>query len=302
MEPYPIVLPVLDTAENHTIESLVSARLGADAADVLVHGGVWLHGRRVDDTTQPAPSGATLHVHRPPDGCYTAPVIGSTDIWYEDKWLLVLNKQAGWYTTPTPWDKYGNIRVALTSYLQTRDGVTPSLHLAHQLDRDTSGILLCSTCPDVNAPLQEAFATGQIEKKYLALCSGEPAEDVIDIRTGHGRRLGGWCTYPLDEIGRMLPNGKPVRFAHTTIYVVQRVGDASLVEAVLHTGRTHQIRLHLASLGHPIVGDTRYGGPALFRTRPVPCHMLHATWMRLIHPVTGKVVTFDIPLPPSFLR
>lgn len=302
MEPYPIVLPISDTNENQTIESLVYARLGADAADVLAHGGVWVHGRRVDDVTQRAPLGATLFLHRPPDGCYTAPVIGSTDIWYEDKWLLVLNKQAGWYTTPTPWDRYGNIRVALTSYLYRRDGVMPGLHLAHQLDRDTSGILLCSMCPQVNAPLQEAFATGQIEKKYFALCSGEPAEDVIDVRTGHGRRLGGWCTYPLEEIGRMLPNGKPVRLAHTMIHVVQRMGDVSLVEAVLYTGRTHQIRLHLALLGHPIVGDTRYGGPVFFRSKPVLCHMLHAAWMRLVHPVTGDVVTLDVPLPLSFPR
>lgn len=97
--------------------------------------------------------------------------ITQQDILYEDRWLLALNKHAGWYTTPTVGDTENNIRVALTRFLQQRTDGEITLHLAHQLDRDTSGILLCSLNREVNAPLQEAFTSGSIEKTYIGgLC------------------------------------------------------------------------------------------------------------------------------------
>jgi 23S rRNA pseudouridine1911/1915/1917 synthase len=225
-------------------------------------------------------------------------VITQDDVLYEDAWLLALYKQPGWYTTPTLDDVVGNnIRAGLTRFLQARDGDHITLHLAHQLDRDTSGILLCSLNREVNAPLQVAFASGTIEKTYHGVCEGEPLLDRFELITGHGRKLGGWTTYDLEQVGVILPNGKPIRRAHTSFVVERRMGDAAVVRAMLHTGRTHQIRLHLAAVGHPLVGDTRYGTGAIFRGQAVPFHMLHAGFMRLVHPVTKVVLELTAPLP-----
>jgi len=223
--------------------------------------------------------------------------ITQQDILYEDRWLLALNKHAGWYTTPTVGDTENNIRVALTHFLQQRTEGAVTLHLAHQLDRDTSGILLCSLHREVNAPLQEAFTSGSIEKTYIGVCAGAPSEDVFALQTGHGRKRGGWCVYPLEQVGRILPNNKPVRYAHTSFAVEQRGGDAAIVRATPHTGRTHQIRLHLAELGHPLLGDERYGGPMMFRGQPVPFHLLHAARLRLTHPVLGDILSLEAPFP-----
>jgi 23S rRNA pseudouridine1911/1915/1917 synthase len=224
--------------------------------------------------------------------------IAPHDIWYEDAWLLVLNKRAGWYTGATPWDTQGNALAALTRFLTCRDGVVPTLHLAHQLDRGTSGLLLCSRHPTANAPLQAAFASGAVEKRYLCLCMGAPDGDTFELRTGHGRSRGGrWRLYGLEEVGQKLPGGSRIKLAHTSLTVRQRIGDAALLDALLHTGRTHQVRLHAASLGHPLIGDTRYGGGATFRGQPIDWPLLHAASLRLRHPLSGELLVLDAPLP-----
>ena len=137
------------------------------------------------------------------------------------------------------------------------------VHLAHRLDRDTSGVLLLSTDPAANPGLQRAFTEGLVRKQYLCACVGEPPEDEFSVTTGHGRaRQGLWHVYPAEEIGRELPGGARVKSMVTRFAVERRLGGAALVRAFPITGRTHQIRLHMAHLGHPLLGDTRYGGPA----------------------------------------
>ncbi len=275
----------------------------AVVALVLAHGGVWVDGQRVVDTTFTVPVGAQVRLHRPPDGRYATTHIGQGDVVYEDAWLLVLNKQAGWYTSATPWDVQGNVISALTDFFQARDGSVPPLRLAHQLDRDTSGILLCTKNPQANAPLQAAFANQQVEKSYQCLCIGEPVEDMFELRTGHGRMRGGrWCLYNLEQVGMLLPNGQRVRFAHTAFALEQRLGDAALLCARLYTGRTHQIRLHLAVVEHPLIGDTRYGGSAVFRGDTVQWHLLHAAQVCLPHPVTGEAMQFVAEMPGHMAR
>lgn len=270
---------------------------------VLAHGGVWVNGQRVVDAMLPLPAGAQVRLHCPPDGQYATIHIGQGDVVYEDAWLLVLNKRAGWYTSATPWDVQGNVLTALTDFLQARDGSVPLLRVAHQLDRDTSGILLCTKDPQANAPLQAAFANQQVAKSYLCLCIGEPPEDVFELRTGHGRMRGGrWCLYDLEQVGMLLPNGQRVRFAHTAFVLERRLGDAALLHAHLYTGRTHQIRLHVASVGYPLVGDTRYGGPSVFRGDAVRWHLLHAAQVCIPHPVTGTDMRFVADLPGHMAR
>lgn len=294
----PITIALSADEGGQPLAHLVRSLVGSDSADALwAHGGVWLDGRRVLDTALPTPAVGTLVLHTPPGGCYASIAITADDICYEDAWLLALNKRAGWYSSPTPWDMHAHVLTALSHFLQQRDGTVPPLHLAHQLDRDTTGVLLCSKTPYANAPLQEAFASRTIQKTYQCVCHGEPADDTFEQYTGHGRKKGRWGIYPLEQLGMMLPNGKPVRLAHTSFRVERRLGTAALLDAVPHTGRTHQIRLHLEATGYPIVGDTRYGGPSHYHGQPVPYHMLHAARLCLHHPITGAWIELEAPLP-----
>jgi 23S rRNA pseudouridine1911/1915/1917 synthase len=214
----------------------------------------------------------------------------------------VLHKRAGCYVSATPWDAHGNLLAALGRFLSARDGLAPPLHLAHRLDRDTTGLLLFSKDPAVNAPLQAAFDARLVAKRYACLCAGAPEWEGLDLRTGHGRGANGcWRIYPLSEVGRELPmGGRRVRLAHTSLAVEARKADLALVRAILHTGRTHQIRLHMASLGYPLLGDVRYGGPESFGGRQLSGQLLHAAELRLAHPLTGAPLDLNSPLPQLF--
>jgi 23S rRNA pseudouridine1911/1915/1917 synthase len=284
-----------------SLTALVAAQVGPLAAQhILERGGVWLNRRRADDAARPLQSGDQVTIHTPPGGTYAEIAITQADICYEGGGLLALNKQPGWYTTPTPWDAVANIRAALTRFVRERDGPEAYVHLVHQLDRDTSGVLLCTRDRALNGPLQEAFNAGAVAKEYLCICAGEPQATQFDIRSGHGRgRSGLWRLYELEEVGHTLPNGSTVKAAHTSFSVLQRLGGAALLRATLHTGRTHQIRLHLAARGHPLLGDARYGGPPTFGGHVLPGHLLHAASLALRHPLSAYPLEIRAPLPPT---
>lgn len=281
----------------------LAARLAGEAGGLaLARGGAWLDGRRLGNLDGQLAPGATLTLRLPPGGIYPEVVLSAADIAYEDEWLIALHKAAGWYVGATPWDVEGNALAALGRYLAARDGVAPPLHLAHQLDRDTSGALLVSKWPAANAALQAAFAGGRVAKRYGCLCAGVPAWGSIDLRTGHGRAAGGrWRVYARDAIGMELPSGGGrVKEARSSFALERALADAALLRCELHTGRTHQIRLHLAHLGHPLLGDIRYGGPATYAGQALSGHLLHAGLLRLAHPITGAVLELRSPLPAQF--
>ncbi|MCU0491656.1 MAG: RluA family pseudouridine synthase [Chloroflexaceae bacterium] len=300
--PHIITLPT-DSVERPLHEVLASHVAAAVAGPMLARGGIWLDGVRVNDGATPVPPGALLVLRYPPAEGYREVELTDADLLYEDAWIVALHKRAGWYSGATPWDTQGNALAAVGRFLARRDGVKPPLHLAHQLDRDTSGVLLISRNPEANAPLYKAFSSSTIEKVYRCVCTGEPTEDAFELRTGHGRGASGrWRVYPLEEIGQVLPGGSRVKLAHSLFHVERRLGGAALVTARLHTGRTHQIRLHMAAAGYSLLGDTRYGGPASFGGQHVPFHMLHAEWLRLNHPLSGERLELHAPLPAHFKR
>lgn len=271
----------------------ITARaLGGDlaaAAEVIARGGLWVGKRRVQDAAAPAACNDEIAISRPPSGSYSEVQIDAEWIIYECEDLLALNKPAGYYVDVTPWDLAGNLRAALLRFLVQRDGAAPHLHLAHRLDRDTSGVLLFSKNSEVNAALQQSFAGGGARKEYLGHCAGEPAKNTYEISSGHGRSARGlFRVYPLEMVGQPLPGGGFVKLMRTSVAVERRLGDSALVRAFPITGRTHQIRLHLAQLGHPLVGDTKYGGPDEWHGAKVAHHRLHAGRLELPHPRTGE--------------
>ncbi|MBX0327997.1 RluA family pseudouridine synthase [Oscillochloris sp. ZM17-4] len=285
-----------DDEAQAPIAALAEAILPGAGARAVGRGGAWLDERRVIDPEARGAAGASLRLRLPPGGTYAELELGAGDIAYEDEWLLALHKGMGWYVGATPWDVVGNALAALGRYLERRDGAAPPLHLAHQLDRDTTGVLLISKAAQANGPLTAAFAGGRVEKTYRCLVAGAPPE-AGEVRSGHGRSAGGrWRVYPPDEVGRALPaGGGRVKAAHTSYAVERHLEGAALVRCAPHTGRTHQIRLRMAHIGHPLLGDARYGGPATYAGHDLPGHLLHAAELRLRHPVTGAALELSSP-------
>lgn len=304
--PRPKIEHTIDDEEaGSRLEQIVakSAELAPAAAHALIErGAVWLDRQRVRQPDLVVASGAQLVIHFPPGGSYTPVTITPDDIIWEDRWLLALNKRPGWHSNYTPWDIRGAIPYALAEFVYDRDERTAPLHLAHQLDRDTSGVLLVSKDPGINRSLQELFVSGGMSKRYLALTSGRIERDCCEVQTGHGRGQSGlFRIYPLEAVGQKLPYGSQrVKLMHTRFEVVSRAEGATLVQALPITGRTHQIRLHLAHLGHPLLGDARYGGPTALEDTPIPHHLLHAAQLGFSHPVTKQPILLRAPLPATW--
>ncbi len=210
------------------------------------------------------------------------------DIIYEDNDLLVINKPAGMVVHPGPGHAQGTLVNALLAHHPPIADVGPHdrAGIVHRLDKDTSGALVVAKRQPVLEALQEQFRNRQVEKAYLALVKGEvqPPEGIIEVPIGRD---------PTDR-QRMapLPEGK---YARTRYRVVRRFRGYSLVEAEPYTGRTHQIRVHLSWMGHPVVGDTDYGHrrQRLLKDR----HFLHASRLGFTHPTRQEPVTFEAPLP-----
>lgn len=302
----PKIESVVDEASSgQSLDQLVAtqARVTLEAARKLIErGAVWLDRYRVQQPDTRPPTGTKLTIHFPPGGRYDQLALTATDLLYEDRWLLALNKQPGTYANYTPWDVRGSLPYALAAFLQARDQRDVPIHFAHQLDRDTSGVLLVSKDPAINPQLQELFLGGGMDKTYLALATGVIADDVIEVETGHGRGAHGlFRVYPRDDVGRVLPFGKQrVRLMSTRFEVIARHSEATLLHAFPLTGRTHQIRLHLQHLGHPLVGDARYGGATTIAGIVVPHHLLHAARLAFTHPVTKQPLALTAPLPPGW--
>lgn len=291
--------------EAQPLLELIAARGGGDAASTLIaRGAVWADRRRVIDATWVPSIGAQIEIHFPPSGHYDMVDITAADIVWEDDVLLAINKRPGWHTNYNPWDMWGSLRDALPRWLAARDSVERPVHLLHQLDRDTSGVLLASKAPRINGRMQELFASGAIGKTYLALTTGMIEQDTLEIETGHGRGQSGlFRVYPLAHVGRVLPFGKQhVRRMHTRLEIIERLETATLLRALPATGRTHQIRLHLQHIGHPLLGDVRYGGPTLLGNVAITHHLLHAAQLRFPHPITNVPLVIEVPPPPLWVK
>ncbi len=209
------------------------------------------------------------------------------EILFEDNDLIILNKPSGMAVHGGSGVSYGVIEALRFIFPKMR-----SLELVHRLDRETSGCLMIAKKRSMLRSLHEYFREGSIEKRYLALVKGIWPENVCCVEAPLLRddyRLGERCV-------RVHPEGK---YARTDFHVQQVFNDASLVEAHLHTGRTHQIRVHAAHHQCPIIGDSRYGDTKFnkaMQARGLSRLFLHARYLRFIHPKTQENIAVTAPL------
>jgi 23S rRNA pseudouridine1911/1915/1917 synthase len=225
-------------------------------------------------------------------------------ILYEDADLIVLDKPAGLVVHPAPGNQQGTLVNALLAHCgDTLPGIGGERRpgIVHRLDKDTSGVMVVAKTEPALAALAAAFASRDLDRRYLALCWGLPAPPAGQIEGAIGRD-------PRDRkrMAVVARHGKPA----LTRYRTRRSwsGAAALLECSLATGRTHQIRVHLAGIGHPVVGDGTYlrrtsaaaqllADPPRRMLLDFPRQALHAARLGFAHPRTGRTLSFETPLP-----
>ena len=216
------------------------------------------------------------------------------DVIYEDSDMLVINKAPGMVVHPAPGHIGGTLVNALLFRCPDLSGIGGVTRpgIVHRLDQYTSGAMVVAKSQKAMSSLAKAFASHtSVEKTYIAVCRGRPRLDSGRIENFIGR-------HPVDR-KRMaiLDNGG--KRAVTNWRVVKSVDGLSVIECRIETGRTHQIRVHMVSLGCPVIGDAVYGKPALDkRISPAPARqMLHAWKLKLWHPTEGRQMEFEAPVP-----
>ena len=211
------------------------------------------------------------------------------DIVYEDDDLLVVNKQPGLVVHPAP----GNLEHTLVNALLGRSIQLSDINknrpgIVHRLDKETSGLLVVAKNNSSHLKLAKQFARHSIARKYIAIVCGRVQfdEDVIEAPIGRD---------PLKRKNMAISFLENTKYAKTHYRTLKRGDGFSLLELKPFTGRTHQLRVHLAHLGHPILGDTKYG-----KNKNFPRLALHALEIGFIHPSTNKLVHFTSKIPQEF--
>ena len=220
------------------------------------------------------------------------------DIIYEDAHLLVVNKPKGMVVHPAPGNPDGTLVNALLWHCKgSLSGIGGEIRpgIVHRIDKDTSGLLVVAKDDATHIGLSQQMAVHSVERAYNTIVYGGFAQDEGFVESNLGRSKTDrkkMAVYPASE-----PHTK---YAYTGYKVLERLGEFTMLECRLKTGRTHQIRVHLAYIGHPILGDTVYGN-----RKPVPGltgQCLHATGLRFLHPRTGRPVELTCPRPEEFER
>jgi len=226
----------------------------------------------------------------------------SLNVIYEDTHIIVLNKPPGLVVHPAP----GNYTGTLVNALLYHYGSLPSSGLGvqgneragivHRLDKDTSGVMVVARTHEALRSLSGQFKNRIVKKKYVALVAGVIKKGSGTIDASLGRHI--------KERKKISVHTNSPRDAVTSFIVKERYGNATLVEVDIKTGRTHQIRVHMAHIGHPVLGDRLYGGSKA--TKPgegmITRQMLHAESLSLLHPETGHPMAFSAPPPRDMME
>jgi len=267
------------------------------AATLIANGRVTIDGRREKASYRPrAGERIAVSVPAPSSRAVLAEAI-PLNVSYEDDDVIVVHKPAGMVVHPAPGNWSGTLVNALkgrgASLAEGSDEGREGI--VHRLDKETSGLLLVAKTDRAHRVLGAELQARRIVRRYAALAWGHVTEDRITVDKPIARD-------PRDR-KRMaiVSTGRPARTDFTRL---ARFDSADLLRAHLYTGRTHQIRVHLAAIGHPVVGDDTYGGGGGRRLVQLPPrrHFLHAAWLQFRHPVSGKEIDIRSPLPEDLRR
>lgn len=317
-----VVLTAGEDAAGQRLDQWLAAALGPDVSRsrvqaLIKQGAVTVAGKPADEAKRKLAAGEEIAIEMPkPEPAEPQGEDIPLDILYEDNELIVINKPAGLVVHPGAGNWTGTLVNALIHHcgdsLSGIGGVRRP-GIVHRLDKDTSGVMVVAKTDRAHKALSEAFADhgrdGDLERAYVALVWGAPARPTGSIETHLGRAA--------DRVKRaVVPAGRDdARHAVTHFTVLERFGQqkdgaytASLVECRLETGRTHQIRVHMAHIGHPLIGDRDYG--QAFRTKAnklpsplsdlvnaFPRQALHARLLAFRHPATGELMRFEADVP-----
>lgn len=263
---------------------------------LIADGHVLLDGHPAKPSAPLSPGQRLRLVVPPPTPLALIPEAIPLEILYEDDDLVVLNKPAGLVVHPGAGRSTGTLVHALLAHCGRLPGIGGAERpgIVHRLDRDTSGVMVVAKTEAAHQALCAQFKGRIVRKRYLALAHGriEPESGRIDAPIG--RRT--------EDRKRMGVRREGGREARTAYRVLSRLPEATLVELALETGRTHQIRVHLAHLGHPVVGDRVYGGRRERRAEAAERQLLHAWRLGFRHPRSGAWLEFEAPPPPDFLQ
>ncbi len=233
------------------------------------------------------------------------------DIIYEDNYILIINKPVGLVVHPAYGNERGTLVNGLLYYLKGLplfNAENLRAGLVHRLDKNTGGVMVIAKTEDALSNLSKQFFNRTPKKIYKALVWGVPKEQEGSISGNIGRSLQN------RKIMRVYPEGDNGKYAVTHYKLNRDLGYVSLLDCELETGRTHQIRVHLKYIGHPIFGDTEYGGNEILRGtrytkykqfiqncfKLMPAQALHAETLEITHPETGKRMKFKAELPDNF--
>lgn len=211
------------------------------------------------------------------------------DILHEDDHLLVINKKANLLTIATKKEKEETVYAYLSAYVKAQKP-SNKIFVVHRLDKKASGVLVFARSEEMKEKMQAQFETHDIERVYLAIVEGRVKDESGTVKNYLAENRA-YKVYVTDDeqVGKL---------AITNYRVDKRTAGYTWLEITTETGRKHQIRVHLAGLGHPVIGDKEYGS----KKNPLQRLGLHASRLGFVHPVTGKKISFEVDAPPSFRK
>ena len=298
---------IVEEETGERLDSYLAQRLDLSRTRIeqlIGEGQVQINGVVPKKRDRPVPGDRIQILLPPPQPSHVEPEAIPLDILYEDEDLVVLDKPAGLVVHPAPGHRSGTLVNALLHRVRDLSGIGGVMRpgIVHRLDRDTSGLMIVAKNDRAHNTLSYALKRRRIRRRYLTAAWGHLREPELTVDAPIGRHPSKRKLMGVVENGRR---------AVTHFRVLERWRAAELLSAELETGRTHQIRVHLVHLGHPVVGDRTYApgrergfsGPerawAAALARRTPRQFLHATQLSFDHPRTGAPMDFEAPLPPD---
>ncbi|MBI4822778.1 MAG: RluA family pseudouridine synthase [Nitrospirae bacterium] len=294
-----MLIRVSEEDSGKRIDKLVSEKTGISRSQVhllIDKGMVTLDGKTLKPDYR-AKANAILQItipEKPPPTLIPENI--PVNIFYRDEFLAVVDKPQGMVVYPAVGHEKGTLMNALAFHIGSLEAVGGPLRpgVVHRLDKDTSGVMVVALRDDAYYGLIEQFKNKTINKQYIALVYGKLKEPRGRISSGIGRS-------PSDR-KKMSTKAKSLKKAQTEWAVIERFRSATLLNIKLLTGRTHQIRVHFASIGNPVLGDKTYGKKTVLNGVRFSRQMLHSGLLGFVHPIIGQYMEFKSPLPEDMKK